>query len=224
MYMLKALIFDFDGLILDTETPEVEAWRVVFRRYGQEFPDEYWMNAIGRGADQIMESPMQLLARHCGREMDLAALREEHHQEFYRVIRAAGPREGIVELILNAKQAGIPLGVASSSKHAWVDGFLSQLDLQSYFEAVTCADDVARAKPFPDLYLRACERLGVNPPEAVALEDSPTGIAAARAAGVFVVAYPNSLTAQMDTSAANRRTESLLGVTAAQINEWLAQG
>lgn len=224
MSNLKALIFDFDGLILDTETPEVEGWRIVFRRYGVEFPDSYWMNAIGRGADQIEETPRQLLARLVTRKVDPEAIRAEHHREFYRIVDQQGPRPGIVEILAQASAAGIPMGVASSSRHDWVDGYLSKLGLAHYFEAVTCADDVARAKPFPDLYLLACERLGVPPRAALALEDSPNGIAAARAAGVLVVTYPNPLTSQMDVSAADRRVDDLRQVSLDDLRAWHASG
>jgi HAD superfamily hydrolase (TIGR01509 family) len=219
--VLKALIFDFDGLIVDTETPEVEIWRQVFVEHGTEFPDEYWINAIGRGADQILETPVQVLQRCCTGPVEAEAVKADHHRRVMAAIHAQPPRPGIVALLEDAKKCGLKTGVASSSKHPWVDGHLERLGLTHWFDAITCADDVERAKPFPDLYLKACERLGVEPHEAVALEDSPNGIAAARAAGVFVATYPNTLTRLLDISAANHRVDTLEGVTCAMLGELL---
>jgi HAD superfamily hydrolase (TIGR01509 family) len=207
------LVFDFDGLIVDTETPEVETWREVFAEHGTEFPDDYWINAIGRGADQILETPVQLLARCCIDPIDAPAVKADHHRRVMARIDAQPTRPGIVALLDDARDAGLRLGVASSSRHEWVDRHLARHGLLDRFHATTCADDVARAKPFPDLYLLACERLGVSPSEAVALEDSPNGIAAARSAGLFTVTYPNALTRHLDLSAADHRVETLEGVT-----------
>jgi HAD superfamily hydrolase (TIGR01509 family) len=136
-------------------------------------------------------------------------------------INAQPPRPGIVALLDDARACGLKIGVASSSKHAWVDGHLARLGLSDRFDAITCADDVARAKPFPDLYVKACERLNVDVKEAVAIEDSPNGIAAARAAGVFVTTYPNTLTRYLDVSAADHRVETLEGVTCAILGDLL---
>lgn len=199
----KAVIFDFDGLIVDTETPEVEVWQEIFREHGLEFPDAVWINAIGRGADQIQERPIDVLVRMSDVPVDpIAVLRDQHRRVMDR-INMLPPRPGIVELIQLCKERRLPLAVASSSKHNWVDTHLERVALFNEFETVCCADDVQRAKPFPDLYLLACARLGVAPHEAIAIEDSPNGIAAARAAGVHVVCYPNSLTRHLDISAAN---------------------
>jgi HAD superfamily hydrolase (TIGR01509 family) len=219
--VLRAVFFDFDGLIVDTETPEVDVWREVFQAHGTTFPDAYWMHAIGRGADAIKETPVQLLARSCTQQIDAEAVRREHHREVMRRIDAQPPRPGIVPLLEALRDASIPTGVVSSSRHAWVDGHLARLGLAHLFQTTTCADDVARAKPFPDLYLLACERFGVSPAEALTFEDSPNGIAAARAAGVTVVCYPNPLTRQMDVSAADRRVETLEGVSLADLQSWV---
>lgn len=220
---MRALIFDFDGLILDTETPEVETWREVFQEHGVEFPDSYWMSCIGRGADQIMETPVQLLERCCGRSLPVSEIASEHHRRVMDRIHRQPARDGVPELLAEARAEGLLLAVASSSRHAWVDRLLDRLGLFSFFEFTVCADDVPRAKPFPDLYLAASERLGVSRHEAMALEDSPNGITAARAAGLFVTVVPNPLTAQMDTSHAHAHLESLKGVTPVHLKSLLTQ-
>lgn len=205
---LKALIFDFDGLILDTETPEVRAWQKIFRSKGAEFPDAWWMNAIGRGADQITEHPCDLLDRQLGYPCLRSEVNAEYEQLRMSAIEASETLPGIRDLIIKAKEAGLKLGVASSSKHVWVDRHLTRLGLFDSFEAIVCADDVELAKPHPDLYLSVCALLGVDPTEAVALEDSPNGIKAAKAAGLFCIVIPNSCTIQLNLSEADHRVDS----------------
>lgn len=219
---LQAIIFDFDGLILDTETPEVRAWQRIFSRRGSEFPDSWWMHAIGRGAEQITESPIDILERQLGSSVDRSEVEFEYEQLRMGVIDSAAPLPGVRELVAAARQEGIPLGVASSSKHSWVDRHLHRLGLYSSFQAILCAEDVVSAKPFPDLYLAACSRLGVEPERSVALEDSSNGIRAAIDAGLFCVAVPNPITTFMDLSQAHVRVDSLATTSPTDIRTWLA--
>ncbi len=191
--MLKAVIFDFDGLILETETPEVQSWEEVFRHFGAEYPEWFWRFTLGRGAEQIVSEPYDLLV-----EQGVTASRDEvltmRKQSLARMLDELEIMPGVVDRIRQAKSLDLRLGVASSSKHAWVDGHLDRIGLLPDFDAIVCADDVARAKPFPDLYLLCCDRLGVSPSEAVAFEDSVNGAKAAREAGLSVVAVPTPLT------------------------------
>lgn len=209
----KALIFDFDGLILDTETPEVRAWQKIFRSKGAEFPDAWWMNAIGRGAEQITEHPCDILDRQLGYPCLRSEVKAEYEQLRMSTIEASQTLPGVRELIEVAKQAGLKLGVASSSKHAWVDRHLTRLGLFDSFEAVVCADDVELAKPHPDLYISVCALLGVDPTEAVALEDSPNGIKAAKAAGLNCIVIPNPCTIQLNLGEADHRVASAKEIT-----------
>jgi HAD superfamily hydrolase (TIGR01509 family) len=218
---LDALIFDFDGLIVDTETPEVLVWREIYREYGQVLSQEQWADAIGRGAEEIKETPLEILDRLTGGKLDLEEVDAIRKKRLMNMIYAEPPRRGVVPLLKEARTLGIRLGVASSSKHWWVDGHLERLGLKMYFDHVVCADDVLRAKPYPDLYLKAASLLKVGTDEVIALEDSPNGIAAAVAAGIFVVAIPNAQTASLDLSAANERFDSLDGVGVARLVELL---
>jgi HAD superfamily hydrolase (TIGR01509 family) len=206
---VRAVFFDFDGLILDTETPEVETWREVFREHGTEFPDAYWINALGRGADQITQTPAGLLAEKLGRPIDEAAVHQAARDRVLAKIDAAEPRPGILRLLGELKEAGIPMAVVSSSKHSWVDGYLGKLELSHFFEFTVCADDVERAKPFPDLYLAAMAKMGVDPSDSLALEDSPNGSHAGVSAGMTVFAIPNPVTARLDISHAHWIIEDL---------------
>lgn len=197
---MQALVFDFDGTLVDTETPELAVWRETFALNGAEFPAGYWSTIVGRGAEQEFERPKALLERLTGRPFEGDALR---HDRTMALIDAAPLRPGVLALLDEARERGVPCAVASSSRHAWVEPRLRQRGILERFATVVCADDVARAKPFPDLYLEACRRLGTDPAKTVAIEDSPNGLAAARAAGLFAVATPNPTTADLDLSAAH---------------------
>jgi HAD superfamily hydrolase (TIGR01509 family) len=206
---IRAIVFDFDGLILDTETAEVEGWRKIFAQHGQEFPDEVWINAIGRGADQIAETPVHFLERLIGRALDHGEINEARRRLSRELIDQKDALPGVREAIGEARELGLGLAVASSSHHHWVDGFLDRLGLLSSFDAVLCADDVARAKPHPDLYQAAMDALGHAPEAGIALEDSPMGIRAAKAAGLFCVAVPNELTKLLPLDGADMSVPSL---------------
>jgi len=209
---LDALIFDFDGLIVDTETPEVMVWREVFREYGQVYPDTLWKEMIGRGAEEVKQSPLDLLNSLTEGKLDIEAVDKARQRKLYNMIACEPVRRGVLSLLKEAKAAGLRLGVASSSKHDWVDGHLQRLGLSQYFNCVVCGDDSPRAKPFPDIYLRSVSKLKVGTSEAIAFEDSPAGIAAAKAAGLFVIAVPNSMTTNLDLTQADLRFDSLDGV------------
>ena len=198
--MFEAVIFDFDGLILETETPEIRSWEEVFGHYGREYPESYWRFLLGRGAEQVKTQPHELLLQ-MGVEADAEEVRRMRGRILSRMLAELEVMPGVIDRIQEAESLGMKLGVASSSKHPWVDGHLERLGLLSRFQAIVCAGDVERAKPFPELYLLACERLEVEPARAIALEDSQNGTRAARDAGLFVVAVPTYLTAHEDMPA-----------------------
>lgn len=198
--MLRAVIFDFDGLILETETPEMRSWEAVFRHYGKEYPEEYWRYLLGRGAEQVMKQPYDLLA-DMGVDADRHEVLQMRGHILSKMLAELEIMPGVLDRIREARALGLKLGVASSSRHDWVDGHLDRLGLLPLFEAIACADDVERAKPFPDLYLLCCSRLGVSASEAMAFEDSSNGTKSARAAGLFVVAAPTHLTIREELDA-----------------------
>lgn len=210
--MLKALIFDFDGLILDTETPEVEVWQSIYREHGQELPVHEWSKTIGGYGLSNFDAAIHL-AELTG--PDSAPLRARYRAESDALIHSKSIQPGVLDLILDARRHGLGLAVASSSPHAWVDAHLTRLNLIQHFDHVICADDVApgRTKPNPDLFLLALTRLGVRNDAAVVFEDSPNGVRAARSAGIFVVAVPNPLTAQLMFEGESLRVTSLAGLS-----------
>jgi HAD superfamily hydrolase (TIGR01509 family) len=209
---LNALIFDFDGLILDTETPEVEVWQVIYREHGHELPVHEWAKTIGGYGISTFDAATHL-SQLTG--SDPAPLRSRYRVEADAVIRAKPILPGVLNLLTEARAHGLGLAVASSSPHAWVDSHLARLGIAAHFDKVICQEDVApgRTKPNPDLFLLALDQLQVKKEAAVVFEDSPNGVKAARAAGVFVVAVPNPLTASLGVNGADLTVNSLAELT-----------
>lgn len=209
---MQALVFDFDGLILDTETAELKAWQSLYEEYGQHLDLTYWSQLIGVGPEFEIERPAAKLSRLIGGKIAPELLAGEQRRRFRMLMNGMKAREGVVELVEECRENGLPVAIASSSAHEWVDGFLAELGLSEAFDTVVCRDDAPRAKPSPDLYLEACARLGVPAEQAVALEDSVNGIRAAKAAGMFAVAIPGPVTKTMDFSIADHKLPSLKGI------------
>ena len=206
----KALLFDFDGLILDTETPEFEVWQAIYREYGQQLSPEAWGQVVGGwGASQF--DAAENLVKITRNGLDVEELRARHKSESETLIRRQPVLPGVLDYLDTGRKLGLRLAVASSSPHSWVDAHLARLSLSDRFEAVICADDVppGRTKPYPDLFLKAIVTLQVQAKEAIVFEDSPNGIQAARAAGIFVVSVPNPLTALLKTDGADLSLGSL---------------
>lgn len=216
--MIRAIIFDFDGLILDTELPDYTAWKEIYHEYAADIPLSVWAGVIGgRMADNGFD-PIRYLEQQSGQiVVDVEALHARRRAREAELIAGQEALPGIERLINEARQAGLKLAVASSSSRRWVTGHLERLGLLHQFDVVRTSDDVAVTKPAPDLFLAALEGLGVGADEAVVLEDSPNGIAAAKRAGIRAIAVPNVLTRQLDLSQADVRFETLADVSLDQL-------
>jgi HAD superfamily hydrolase (TIGR01509 family) len=204
--MIRAVVFDFDGLILETEGPSLDSWIEIYREYGFEVPIERWHDDIG--SDRGFE-PVDYLAALVGEGLDRVATQQRRDQRKNELIAALDLMEGVREYIADARRMGLKLAIASSSSREWVLGHIERLGIHAVWEAVLTRDDVTRTKPAPDLYVAAVKALDVRPSQAVALEDSPNGIAAAKEAGLHCVAVPNALTRGLDVSRADVRLASL---------------
>jgi HAD superfamily hydrolase (TIGR01509 family) len=205
-----ALVFDFDGLILDTESVEIGAIRRVCADLGHDLPTAAFVAAIGTTAAPDW---FTLLERALGRPLDrhrLDAVRRGHHGELMAVEPV---RAGVVELLAEAASAGVPCAVASNSPSVWVEGHLERLGLRASFRTVVGVDQVSAGKPAPEPYLAAVAAVGAPAMASVAFEDSSTGVASARAAGLFTVAVPGPMTAGHDLGAADEVRGSLAGLT-----------
>ena len=197
--MIKALIFDFDGLILDTETPEVLVWQSIDKEYGFELPVEEWDKTVGGYGISDFDPAKNLSHLSQGR-LDPVSLRARYRLEADAIIHANPILPGIMDMIHAGKEHGLQVAIGSSSPHSWVDTHTKRLGIYHHFDHIICQDDVAagRTKPHPDIYLKALDTLKVNKDEAVVFEDSPNGALASKRAGIFVVAIPNPLTAKMN--------------------------
>ena len=210
MTQTRALLFDFDGLILDTETPEYQVWQAIYREHGFELPDEEWGKIIGGYGISSFDAAEHLALLSQGR-LDSVSLRDRHRSESHAITLAQAILPGVVDYLHEAKRLGLKLAIASSSPHSWVDTHARRLGILDYFDRVICADDVGpgRTKPNPDLFLLALDRLQVRANEAIVFEDSPNGVRAARSAGIFVVAVPNTVTSQLSIENADLILASL---------------
>jgi HAD superfamily hydrolase (TIGR01509 family) len=204
---LKAIIFDFDGVILDSETPEYQLWQAILARYGVPLPLEEWERGLGSSPQAF--DPLDYLEQQLGAPVARVTLKAEHRRLLLEQLANQGPMPGIRETLEAATLRGTRLAVASSSGLGWVEGYLTRLELRHYFQALCTAEDVAQVKPDPALYCLALQRLDVTAQEALVIEDSPNGIRAARAAGIFCLAVPTVISRQLDLSAANVMAPSL---------------
>jgi HAD superfamily hydrolase (TIGR01509 family) len=202
----RAVIFDMDGLLLDTETLWHEAEVELFRRHGAEFSWDDKMAVIGTSYDFTARYFADRLGRPREEGDELVDEMVELMHE--RVRRQVEARPGALELVERLRDLdGVRIGLASNSPRFLVEEALATAGLTDAFEAIVTSSDVEHAKPAPDIYLRACADLGVAPSEALALEDSASGVAAAKAAGLTCIAVPQY--AETDVSAADRIVDSL---------------
>ena len=204
--MLRALIFDFDGLIADTETPEFTAWESIFQAHRCELHPLDWVHGIGtHGA----LDPHRLLEEKSGLTLDREEIRLRHYEVLEESLRSMQPCAGVVDLIMAARQRGLKLAVASSSSRRWVRRWLDQFQLTPCFDVLKNRDDVDKVKPDPALYLQALAELQVQAQEAIALEDSLNGLRSARVAGIFTVVVPNAMTRHLALDEADLLLDSL---------------
>jgi len=205
--MIRGLIFDFDGLIVDTETPSFQAWQEVFERRGCQLTLETWAFCVGRSQEAF--DPFDHLATCLGRPIDRERVRREEQERETQLILSQPVLPGVIEMISSVKRLGLKLGVASSSERDWVIDHLTRLGLAEQFDDMRCAGEVPHAKPAPDLYLALLKAFSLRPDQAIAFEDSPNGVLAAKRAGVFCVAVPNALTKALPLDHADLTLASL---------------
>ncbi len=194
---LQALVFDFDGLIVDTENPGFISWQELYSRFGSTLTLDDWRHATGYvgGFD-----PGIHLEKLLQKQLDWSRFAPERDARNWELTLRAKTLPGIELLMSSAKKHQIAIGVASNSEFGWVDGGLQRLGLRGYVDAIVTRDMVINPKPAPDIYLKAVQTLGASPKNAVALEDSEPGSRAAQRAGLKVVAIPNRFSERQDLS------------------------
>jgi HAD superfamily hydrolase (TIGR01509 family) len=204
---IKGIIFDFDGLICDSESTELRAWEKLFSEYGLEFPFSEYQKTIG--AIHNDETPLVLLKESGGDRIDLEDARQKIQDYHHALIEIEPLRPGVLDYLVDAREIGLKIGLASSSPISWVGHHLTRLKIRHFFKCIKTYEDVEKTKPDPKLYLLTLEGLGLTPGETIALEDSPNGVAASRAAGLITIAVPNAVTRQFSFSDADLTIYSL---------------
>jgi HAD superfamily hydrolase (TIGR01509 family) len=198
---IEALLFDFDGTIWDSEAAVFNAYRRLYEEHGHELPVDRWTSGVGTldGYD-----PAEELETLIGRELDDAVT------DPWASLDHVDLRPGVRAYLDGALDRGIALGIVSSNSADWVRRHLLRLGIADGWEAIVTADgDASIAKPNPVLYREALTRLGAEPARTIAIEDSPNGISAAKAAGIFCLAVPNEVTERLDLTAADVVVRSL---------------
>ncbi len=204
---ILALVFDFDGLILDTETTDFQSWQAVYRAHGCELRLEDWADCVGRPAGHF--DPLEHLERLRGVRVDRDRIRAERSAKMRQLNLAQPVLPGVREYLRGARELRLKIGLASSSDRAWVYGHLGRLGLLDYFDTIKCVEDTGAHKPDPAPYLAVLDTLRIAAPRAVAFEDSPHGVAAAKAAGMLCVAVPNPVTRRLGLDRADLVLDSL---------------
>jgi HAD superfamily hydrolase (TIGR01509 family) len=212
---IKGIIFDFDGLICDTETPEVKAWEKLFSDFGLIFPFDRYQQTIG--AVHNDESPFLFLEEMVGHSVERNKEREKYLEYRTALIEKEAARPGIEEYLQESKVLNLKIGLASSSPRSWIDHHLNRLNLQDYFDCIKTFNDVTATKPDPELFLSTIECMDLNKDEIFALEDSENGVIAAKAAGIKVVVYPNPVTEIYQFKNADLVVSSLESLTLGQL-------
>jgi HAD superfamily hydrolase (TIGR01509 family) len=205
-----AIVFDFDGTMVDTETAVYEAVRRTYAEYGLDLAPDAWMQAAGTmwGADWVDE-----LVAATGGVADKHEARRRNRAHATELSDLTELRPGLRELLDDARAHGIPMAIASNSASDWIEYHLERLGLTDHFAALATIDRVERGKPFPDPFLKACHELDAPPTSSVAFEDSEAGTQSAAAAGLFVIAAPGPMTLGHDLRAAHLVIDGFEGFT-----------
>lgn len=190
---MKALLFDCDGLLIDTETPWYHAFCELYDGYGQKLPMEKYLHCVGTHFNQSFD-PYTYLCHLMQKPLSKENMEQQVGDIHHRLMEKEQLRPGVLQYLKQAKQMGLKLGLASSSNRAWVMRHLERFDIAGYFDSIMTSDDVDKVKPDPELYLRSLQHLHILANEAIVFEDSKNGCLAAKAADIFTVWIPNEMT------------------------------
>ncbi|CAM4368010.1 HAD family hydrolase [Paenibacillus typhae] len=205
--MIKGIIFDFDGTIIDTETAWFTAFSEAYEEHGVELTLEKYSTCIGTSLNSF--NPYEYLITDLKLDIDRDKFRTDVQLRHSKLMELEEMRPGIQHYLDSAKDAGLRMGLASSSSMEWVGRYLDQLGISDYFECIRTSDHVKNVKPDPELYNQTLSYLNIAPEEAVAIEDSPNGAKAAAAAGMNCVIIPNAITSFLEFDDTSSKIECL---------------
>ncbi len=206
-HVIQALIFDFDGLLIDSETVIYQSWLEVYQQYHCVLPLEYWVRCIGSSA--MLFDAYAYMESLIGRPLSRQELKTQLANRQMELMANLSPLPGVEQYLSDARRLALKIGLASSSSRAWVEGHLKRLGLLPAFDCIRCADDVSETKPHPELYLSVLKALDTRADQTIAFEDSPHGIQAAQRAGLFCVVVPSAITRHLPLEDADVRLTSL---------------
>jgi len=208
---IKSVIFDFDGIIVSSKLAEYESWRRVFKAFNCHLTIRKWIHIIDNPSGEF--DPASIILKEC-------SYREQIHtnsinilrKNLYEALRSKlNPLPGVVPLLKECSLSKLLIGIASNGTHEQVKWHLKRLKLLHFFNTIVCRDDVKNKKPSPDLYLAVLKTFKIKPEEAIAFEDSPPGITAAKNANIYTIAVPNKITKYLRLQEANHLAKSLKG-------------
>ena len=213
--LIKAVIFDFDGLMLDTELPSFQVWQEIFAQHGAVLEREIWVQCVGASYDHF--HPCTHLEKLTGKTVNYKELVDLKNQLKSDICDKLPFMPGVIEKLDEVKELSLKMAIASSSSNIWIERHLDMRKVRDEFDAIATGNEVKQTKPMPDVYLLAAKKLGLDPKYCLAFEDSRNGVLAAKAAGMTVVAVPNSITEASDFSKADLKLKSLNEMTIGEI-------
>jgi|SRR5690625_962019 len=204
--MIKGIIFDFDGLIIDTETPQYKAFNDVFLEHEAELPLSIWQEEVGTASKF---NSFDFLESQINRKVNQEELQKKTRRKINHELDNAPVREGVVAFLHEAQKLSLKIGLASSSNYTWINKHLKRVGLHHYFDCIKTSDDVEKVKPDPALYIKTAKCLGLTPDQCLVFEDSANGAQAAKAAKMKCVVVPNEITTTMDFCKVEYRLNSM---------------
>lgn len=216
---IRAVIFDFDGLVVDTESTGYLTWKEIFDQHGHHLPAERYAQAVGTDFLTGGYDPRRDLEQLTGQTFDWDAM------EITRRARESDLRKllltlpGVRDRLSEARSLGMKTAIASSSPRWWIDSWMEQLAIRDQFDHISTVDDTGKVKPDPSLFLHAATNLGVDVTEAVIFEDSLNGLMAAQSAGIRCIVAPGPMTRHLDFTGAWMQVESLDQVSLVEVSK-----
>lgn len=210
---IRAVIFDFDGLIVDTESTGYFTWTEIYAEHGHDLPLERYAQVIGGDFLSTSYDPRKELEALTGIRFDWEVLEQKRKARERELRKSLLIHPGVVDRLKEARELGLATAIGSSSPRFWIDSWVDQLALHGCFDHISTMDDTGKVKPDPSIFLHAAKSLGAAPEEVLIFEDSLNGLNAARAAGMRCIVVPGPMTRHLDFTGALRRVDSLADVS-----------